>query len=122
MKIALDIDDTITKHPDFFSELSHKHDCIIVTSRANSDESMKATRSLLTSLNIKYSSIHYCDWSLSVNDNDDEFNSLEGPEILLFQKIIACRINGVDAIFDDDITVQNLMRKYLPEVAVFSPV
>lgn len=122
MKFALDIDDTITKYPDFFSELSHKHDCVIVTSRSNTQESIQATQSLLSSLNIKYSAIHYCDWNVSGDDNDDELSSLEGPEVLLYQKIIACRKECIDAIFDDDITVQNLMRKYLPEVAIFIPV
>lgn len=120
MKIALDIDDTITKHSKFFSELSYSHDCVIVTSRDNSPESIELTKQLMASLNISYSSIYFCNWQQALDD--DINNILEGAERLLYQKVIACEKEQVDAIFDDDPTVQKLIRKYLPEVAIFSPV
>ena len=120
MKIALDIDDTITKYPIFFSQLSHQHDVIIVTSRPNTQESIETTMELLEDLNIKFSIIYFCDWSDDANfEVPDE---LKGPELLLYQKIIACRTEQVDALFDDDPTVQTLIKKYLPEVSIFSPI
>ena len=120
MKIALDIDDTITKYPLFFSQLSHKHDVIIVTSRSNIQESIEATTILLGNLDVKFSAIYFCDWSGDVYfDLPDE---LEGPELLLYQKVIACRTEQVDALFDDDPTVQTLIKKHLPQVSLFSPV
>lgn len=120
MKIALDIDDTITKYPQFFSQLSLKHDVIIVTSRSSTQESIEITEALLEGLNIKFSMIYFCDWSMDVNfDIPDE---LEGPDILLYQKVIACETEQVDALFDDDPTVQALIKKYLPQVSLFSPI
>jgi hypothetical protein len=41
---------------------------------------------------------------------------------LLYQKVIACQTEQVDALFDDDPTVQTLMKKYLPQVSLFSPI
>lgn len=120
MKIALDIDDTITKHPQFFSELSYTHDCVIVTSRNNSKQSVELAKQLLLTLNIRYSSIYFCDWQQEVDNNI--ISSLEGSERLLYQKVTACKKEQVNAIFDDDPTVQQLIRKYLPEVAIFSPI
>jgi len=120
MKIALDIDDTITKYPQFFSQLSYEHDVVIVTSRSNTQESIETTKELLEDLNIKFSMIYFCDWNM-----DAEFgvpDELEGSERLLYQKVLACRTEQVDALFDDDPTVQSLIKKHLPQVSLFSPI
>jgi hypothetical protein len=92
-----------------------------VTSRPNSLESIEATKALIDDLSIQFTGIYFCDWSADVSlDVPDE---LSGPEILLYQKVIACRTEQVDALFYDDPTVQALIKKYLPpHVAIFSPI
>lgn len=120
MKIAVDIDETITKYPEFFSSLSQQHDIVIVTSRMNTEQEMKNTEQLMLALNIEYSKIYFCDWTNC--PNDDVVDDLIGSERLLYQKVEACVDAEVSAIFDDDPTVQRLIKKYLPQVAVFSPI
>ena len=120
MKIALDIDDTITKYPEFFARFSQQNDCVIVTSRANTEDSIIATEQLLEDLNIRYSAVHYCDWQMEMPPEFPEL--LEGSERLLYQKVMACQKENVQAIFDDDKTVHTLIKAYLPSVFVFSPV
>ncbi len=117
MIIALDIDNTITKHPKFFAELSRKHEIIIVTSRPNTETSRSETEALLSDIEISYRHIYYCDW----NEVDDENipTELEGPDRLLYQKIIACQHGEADAIFDDDSSVIELINNYLPNIATF---
>ncbi len=120
MKIALDIDDTITKYPDFFAKLSKQHDCVIVTSRDATVASVEHTKQLMNELSIRYSALYFCDWQADLSDLIPE--ELEGAKRLLYQKVLACKKAQVTAIFDDDVTVQQLIKQYLPEVAVFSPV
>ncbi|WP_019028862.1 hypothetical protein [Colwellia piezophila] len=119
MKIALDIDDTITKYPDFFSQISHANEAVVVTSRQNTQESIEHTIKELELLNINYSNIYFADWS---GDSEEQPIELVGKEILLYQKIIAFKQEQVEAVFDDDPTVHLLVKKYLPDVALFSPI
>jgi hypothetical protein len=117
MIIALDIDGTITQHPRFFAELSHKHEIIIVTSRPNTEDSQIETEALLADIGIFYRQIYYCDWEAM--DDSNIPSELEGPDRLLYQKILACQHGQAEALFDDDADVITLMKKYLPTTAVF---
>ena len=119
MIIALDIDGTITQHPRFFTELSHKHDIIIVTSRPNTEDSQNETKALLADIGISYRHIYYCDWEAV--DDEKKPSELEGADRLLYQKVIACQREKADALFDDDQNVIRLIKKYLPSTAVFMP-
>jgi ABC-type amino acid transport substrate-binding protein len=118
MIIALDIDGTITRHPIFFTELSHKHDIIIVTSRPDTEDSQSETEALLTDIGVTYRHIYYCDWETM--DESNIPSELEGPDRLLYQKVLACQDGQADAIFDDDINVIALMKKYFPNIAAFT--
>lgn len=120
MKIALDIDDTITKYPDFFMQLSQRFDCVVVTSRSYSEENKAATESELAEYKITYSKLYFCDWSL---ENERLVpDALQGPKRLLFQKIIAFQKEEVSVVVDDDPTVHELVKEFLPQVALLSPV
>lgn len=119
MKIALDIDDTITLFPEYFSHLSKLHSTIIVTSRPNNKESIDSTIALLDVLDIKYEKVFFANW-----EDDSELNipdCIEGPDRLLFQKVLTCENEEVSVMYDDDPGVIRLMKQYLPKIAMFKP-
>ena len=91
MVVGMDIDDTITRHPPFFSFLARAllaagHEVIIITFR----EDPEATKALLEEWNINYtrlitSSIEAC-FEHGVNE----------------WKAAVCRENRVEIFFEDD--------------------
>lgn len=119
MKIGLDIDGTITTHPDFFARLSKEHEVVIITSRPEGPKSRADTEQELKELSIEFSFLCMCDWGAEYEINVPE--GLEGPARLNYQKVLACKHRGVAALFDDDPIVKALMAEYLPSVPVFTP-
>lgn len=96
MVIAFDIDDTITRHPAFFSFISQAlvqagHRVLIITFR---DESSRSdTESELAEWGIAYDQL-IC-WSMSSCDLADVDR----------WKAMVCREHGVELFFEDDVAV-----------------
>ena len=96
MVIAFDIDDTITRHPSFFSLISQAlvqagHRVLIITFR---DESSRSdTESDLANWGIAYEDL-IC-WSMAACDLA-EVDAWKGK---------VCREHGVDLFFEDDAAV-----------------
>ncbi|MBN1846055.1 MAG: hypothetical protein JW810_10260 [Sedimentisphaerales bacterium] len=91
MIVALDIDDTITRCPEFFSLLAHaliraNHEVIIITFREDRD----ATRSDLARWNIPYSKLITSSLETCLEHGVDEW------------KAAMCRKHGVEIYFEDD--------------------
>ena len=91
MIIGLDIDDTITRHPEFFSFLSQAlveagHRVIIITFR----ESREETAAELAAWGIAYNDLVTVDFDACVKHGAEEW------------KGVVCREHGVEILFEDD--------------------
>jgi uncharacterized protein YozE (UPF0346 family) len=95
MRIALDLDLTITRYPEFFSALSHcwPDDVYIVTFRRPNRE---LAESNLASFNIKYKDIIFA-------KNEDD-------------KAAICKELNIEAFFDDD---PDFLVHFPPSIATF---
>ncbi|MDP6636414.1 MAG: hypothetical protein QGG42_16055 [Phycisphaerae bacterium] len=91
MIVAFDIDDTITRHPEFFAFLSKNlknngHTVVIITFRENRTE----TESLLEKLGIAYDKLITSSLQAHMEHGVDEW------------KAAICRERNVDVFFEDD--------------------
>ncbi len=91
MIIAFDIDNTITRHPEFFALISHSlkdagHTVVIITFRENREE----TRALLGELGIAYDTLVTSSLEAHLEHGVDEW------------KAAICRQRRVDIFFEDD--------------------
>ena len=98
MRVAFDVDDTITRHLELFSLLSHalraaRHKVFIITFREDRD----ATEAELRDWNIVYDEL--------VMPNDQELSQLG----FFRWKAVACRRRKVDIFFEDMPEVVNLL-------------
>lgn len=91
MIVAFDIDDTITRHPEFFAFLSGRlleagHKVVIITFREN----RKSTRTLLDSLGVAFTTLVTSSLEAHLAHGVDEW------------KAAVCREYAVDLFFEDD--------------------
>ena len=122
MIIAIDIDDTITANPSFFSLLSKAvirdgGKVIIISSRPNLSETIRLTGQQLKEYGMRYSKLVL----------------MEGPDVAkatcphmeldwwgkyLWQKVDICQKEKVEIVFEDDEKVVSLFKKFAPEIQV----
>jgi len=122
--LGLDMDNTITKHPDFFAQLTlalknKGGEVFVVSSRANNPEVQNATEVELVRWNIVYDKV-----SLIPDSPDERIpcphdDVLDGYQAYLWQKVKICQDLSVTVYFDDDAKVVELFRKYAPDIQVF---
>jgi hypothetical protein len=122
MNIALDIDGTITKRPDFFAVLSRAFRAsggkvYIVTSRVNSSDVRSQTHKELKSYGVEFD-------ELIIIPNDKEqipcpHDDLDWYKKYLWQKVSVCLECNVTILFEDDAVVIELFKKYAPDIQVF---
>lgn len=126
MNIALDIDGTITRQPEFFALLSEAvhvsgGKVYIVTSRSSTAEVRSHTYAELQSYGI-----HYDDLILISDAQQDRIpcphTDLDWYRQYLWQKVSVCRDREVDVVFEDDAKVVELFRTYAPRIQVFQVV
>ncbi|MDP6544105.1 MAG: hypothetical protein QGH60_08960 [Phycisphaerae bacterium] len=91
MIVAFDIDDTITRHPEFFSFLSRSlthggHTVIVITFREDRDR----TEALLDEFGVAYDTLITSSLEAHLQHGVDEW------------KAAVCRERGVDVFFEDD--------------------
>ena len=94
MIVGIDIDDTITAHPEFFSFLSHAlidggHQVIIITFR----EDQSRTAKLLDELNIAYSRLITASLEAHMEHGVDEWKGW------------VCKQHNVEILFEDSAEV-----------------
>jgi len=120
--ISLDIDDTITKNPEWFALLSGNTlfkggQTIINTSRYETSSSRLETEEQLKSWNICYSEL-YMYKSYDEVEHLCPHKGLEWSQIYQWQKIHHCKIAGATRHYEDDDEVIELFQLYAPEIEI----
>jgi len=122
MIVAIDIDDTITAKPEFFSILTkavmrEKGKVIIVSSRTNLPEVARDAAKELKEYGIRHSELILID-SVDAAASRCPHEELDWWNKYLWQKVDVCQREGVEVIIEDDEQVIALFRKYAPEILV----
>jgi len=120
MNLAFDIDDTITAMPGLFAALSMApgtDTVIIVSSRANNPESMRASRAELHDHGIRFDQIHLIDDAAAARERCPH-NELDWYQKYLWQKVEICLREKIDVVFEDDSKVIELFKRYAPGILV----
>jgi len=121
--VALDIDGTITRLPEFFAILSRAvradgGKVHVITSRSNTDQVRRETLRELKSYGLEFDELFVIpdapgERMPCPHDERDHYQQY------LWQKVAACMDNGVDVVFEDDGKVVDLFRRFAPGIAVF---
>lgn len=124
MNLALDIDGTITRNPEFFSILSKAvrrsgGKVCIVTSRGTGSEARAATREEIASYGIEYDDLIVIPDSGTGEQIPCPHQELDWYQKYLWQKVSVCVDRGVEVVFEDDEKVIELFEKYAPGVQVY---
>lgn len=126
MIVQIDIDDTITAAPDFFTWLTKAlrrdgHKILIVSSRTTSAENLKLSAEELRAFGVIYDKLLL---SPQVDDLDPHRlpPGLHLAHRLYVYKVIAAEDHGTGILFDDCGITAELFQRYLPEVRVFRPI
>ena len=121
MKIGLDIDETISTNPEFYSELSRDTykdggSIVIISSRSENQEVRDITMAELLKWGIGYDKLylfkplenieHLCPYDLKPHQK------------YLWQKAYYCIDENVDCYYDDDDNVIELFKAYVPNIIV----
>ena len=123
INIALDIDGTITRLPDFFVLLSRSirangGKVFVVTSRTNSRDVEVQTRRELQNYGIAFDEL-----TIIPDAAGDRLpcphGDLDWYGKYLWQKIAVCLDREVSIIFEDDEKVVALFKRFAPDVQVF---
>lgn len=125
MNVALDIDGTITRNPDFFAIMSRAiraagGKVYVVTSRAQSDEVRAMTRRELLAYGVELDDL------VIIPDAAESripcpHQELDWFQQYLWQKVSVCLDRDVDVVFDDDPRVLDLFRQFAPKILTFRP-
>lgn len=126
MRVALDIDGTITEKPEFFSLLSRAVRreggmVIVVTSRLGTPEAEKETRKELLAWKIEFDELIFLPPAGDPRRLTCPHEGLDWYEKYLWQKVKVCLDRSVDLVFEDDPKVISIFEKYAPAIRVFLP-
>ncbi len=126
MRVALDIDGTITEKPEFFSLLSRSVRreggmVYVVTSRLGTPEAEKETRKELLAWKIEFDELIFLPPAGDPRRLTCPHEGLDWYEKYLWQKVKVCLDRGVDLVFEDDPKVISIFEKYAPAIRVFLP-
>ncbi len=126
MRVALDIDGTITEKPEFFSLLSRAVRreggmVYVVTSRLGTPEAEKETRKELLAWKIEFDELIFLPPAGDPRQLPCPHEGLDWYEKYLWQKVKVCLDRGVDLVFEDDPKVTSIFEKYAPAIRVFLP-
>lgn len=119
--IGLDIDDTITAYPEFFTRLSiyafsQAQKVIIISSRTDTPEIRSETELELSGYGIQYDALYL----FQSMDEMSEYphDELDWQDQYLWQKVAYAKAAGVSVHYDDDDRVLALFKKYAPDIEV----
>ncbi len=120
MNIAIDIDDTITVQPALFSLLTQaasdkSHTVIIVSSRSNTKEVLSITREELCKAGIYFDKLYLLEDFSNCHCPHEE---LSWYDKYLWQKVDICKKENIDIVFEDDLKVIALFKRYAPTIQV----
>jgi len=122
MNIALDIDGTITKHPEFFAIVSRSirasgGKVYVVTSRSNSDGVRVQTQKELKSYGIPFDELFIIP-DAKPDQRPCPHDELDWYQKYLYQKVTVCLEHEVAIVFEDDQKVIDLFKMYAPGIQV----
>jgi len=120
MNLAFDIDDTITAKPALFaaiSKVSKMGKVIIVSSRSNSDECREQTLSELDRYGVRHQGLYLLDDQPEAWDRCPH-SDLDWYQKYLWQKVDICLREEIDVIFEDDLKVIELFKRFAPKILV----
>lgn len=118
--LALDIDDTITAEPGLFAALSHAEGVrkvVIISTRSDLLEARVDTEAELDALGIRHHVLHLLpgqEEAVAYCPHKD----LTDYQKYLWQKVALCQREGVDVVFEDDVKVIDLFKRFAPEIRV----
>lgn len=126
LKVAFDIDDTITANPEFFRFLSHSikkagGNVYIISSRTDMREVYDATVKELKELDIVFDDIILIP-EMRIAQEICPVKELNSYQKYIWQKIKYCEELGVKLYFDDEEAVVELFQKLAPKIQVFKVV
>ena len=115
MKIAFDFDETLTAYPEFFTELSKKFPCYVITTRAEREK--EEIVAFLKKHKIKVKKI-IC----ASNETQEKIKTLlhNYPLFASNHKTKALKKEKIDVFFEDDFRLILKMKKKLPKVMLCS--
>ena len=118
VRIALDIDDTITALPQLFSEIT-KSDVvakvIVVSSRSNMAEVRETTLQELANFGTQFDALYLIENYTYAQENCPH-TELDWHQKYLWQKVEICIRESIDIIFEDDPQVLALFETYAPRI------
>jgi len=122
LKIGLDIDDTITASPVFFSFLSHAvksagGSVYVVSTRSNTPEVAEETRKELAQHNILFDDLYLLP-DAQAAAKECPFTRFDWYQKYIWQKAAFCQLHKVDVYFDDDHKVIDIFQEAAPEIQV----
>lgn len=120
---GFDIDDTITRKPEYFSALSRQvhENCgkiYIVSSRSDLPEVKEHSIKELQKLNIYFDDIYLLP-GYELAKEACPHNKLDWYQKYLWQKVRFCLDHDVQVFFDDDSKVVELFRQYAPKIEIY---
>ena len=123
MKIGLDIDNTITRCPYFFSMLTHSikkqgGTVHIVSSRTDVSEVLDKTREEMREFDVLYDHIYLLPEGETARGRCPH-TDLDWYQKYIWQKVEYCINNGIDVYFDDEEKVSELFARYAPKIQFF---
>ncbi len=123
MNIGLDIDDTITAQPEFFSMLTHSirqlgGKVYVVSTRMNTEDVREITEEMLKSYDVVYDEL-FLIASIKEAEKICPYDELDSYQKWVWQKVDYCQKKAVSVFFDDDQRVVELFRLFAPEIQVF---
>jgi len=120
MRIALDIDGTITAIPKLFAALTRAPGVkrvVIVTSRTNEPAARSATKAELSKLGVRFDDLVMID-DARIAAERCPHDELDWYAKYLWQKVEVCLAEKIDVIYEDDVKVIELFRKFAPGIRV----
>lgn len=122
VKIGLDIDDTISSNPAYYSELCKKTyleggRVIIISSRSDLEEVRSTTTKQLRDWSIYYDQL-YLFRPFEEVEHLCPHNELDWYGKYLWQKVYHCINENIDRYYDDEDKVIELFKLYAPEIDI----
>ncbi len=120
MNIAFDIDDTITAKPRLFAAISiatAANRVIIVSSRSNTEECRRETLDELGRYGVHHQGLYLLDDGPEIRERCPH-SDLDWYQKYLWQKVEICVREEVDVVFEDDVKVIELFKRYAPGILI----
>lgn len=118
MKIALDIDDTITALPELFAEITRSgsvRKVLVISSRTNLPEVRESTLRELAAYGIQLDELILIE-SYERAQAKCPHGELDWHQKYLWQKVDICIQQDIDIVFEDDPKVLALFERFAPGI------